>query len=221
VSFPRRLLAPGENIVVEANPNWSILVRPVAVSALIVAASAAVAVYWSTAPHIAYYVLVTISLLALIWLCTHLLSWRSRLLVITTERVVYRSGVLRRTGREIPLDRVQDVTYHQTLFSRLIGAGTLIIESAGSSGKEPFPDIAHPAEMQSLINRLITAQRTGVPFEDPAGGDRSDGEQHTDELPAVSQPLSRRLAELDQLHEAGVITAAEYARARSQLLGSA
>jgi membrane protein YdbS with pleckstrin-like domain len=159
VDFPRKLLAPGEEVVVETTPNWSVLARPFSVTLVLIVACVAIVVWWTTAPVAVLYVIGLVALLAVAWFAAKLISWRSRLLVITTTRVVYRSGVIRRVGREIPLDRVQDVTYRQTLLERLAGAGSLTIESAGASGQEPFPDVRHPAEMQSLINQLITGDR--------------------------------------------------------------
>jgi membrane protein YdbS with pleckstrin-like domain len=159
VSFPRKLLAPGEEIVVESFPNWSVLARPITLTIFTIAACVAILVYWTSAPIWLLYLFGIVAALAFCWLAGKVIAWRSRLLVITTNRVIYRWGIVRRTGREIPLERVQDVTYHQTLLERLVGAGSLTIESAGATGQEPFPDIRHPAEMQSLINRLVAGDR--------------------------------------------------------------
>jgi membrane protein YdbS with pleckstrin-like domain len=156
VPFPRKLLSPGEEVVVEALPNWSVLARPIALVLAAVTGSVVLLVAWTSAPRWVAYALGIVCLAALGWLATRVAVWRSRLLVITTRRVIYRWGILRRTGREIPLDRVQDVTYHQSLLERLVGAGSLTIESAGASGQEPFPDVRHPAEMQSLVNQLVS-----------------------------------------------------------------
>ncbi|MGO9910772.1 MAG: PH domain-containing protein [Acidimicrobiales bacterium] len=157
--FPRKLLTPGEEVIVEAHPNWSILVRPVAIALVVVGGWAAIRVLWSSEPSVVGYLFAAIAVLGVLWLVSQLVAWRARLLVITTTRVVYRWGIIRRTGREIPLDRVQDVTYHQSFIERMVGAGSLTIESAGKSGQEPFPDVRHPAELQSVINQLITGDR--------------------------------------------------------------
>lgn len=229
MGYPRKLLAPGEEIAAEARPNWSVLVRPVAITALLVAAAAAVGVIWSSAPALTGYVLAGVCLAALARLGARMLEWRSRLLVVTTTRVIYRSGVLRRTGREIPLDRVQDVSYHQTLLERLVGAGSLLIESAGAHGHEPFPDVAHPAEMQTLVNRLASARLApswspeldGPPGQRTRGGSAHPRERDptTDEIPVTPSPLAGRLEELERLHEEGLITDEELGLARRQALG--
>ncbi len=231
--FPSKLLIPGEEIVVESHPNWSVLVRPVSAFVLVLGACVAVAVAWSSAPIWVLYVLAAVAAVAAVFLAARVVSYRSKLLVITTSRVIYRSGVIRRTGREIPLDRIQDVTYHQSLVERLARAGSLTIESAGAAGQEPFPDIRRPAEMQSLINQLVSGDRDrfrGPPPGRPVRSHR-DEEPATSELPVVGsstgrtppapegQSLAEALRELERLHELGVITDAEFAVERRRLLG--
>jgi membrane protein YdbS with pleckstrin-like domain len=161
MAFPRKLLAPGEDVVLEAHPNWSILVPRTSLFLLVVAGCVAIVVLWSSAPLWFGYVLLGFAGLFFLALLAKIAMWRSTTLVLTNRRVVYRTGVFRRLGREIPLDRVQDVTYAQSLAERLVGAGSLTIESAGAGGEEPCPDIRHPAVVQSLINRLMTAPTPG------------------------------------------------------------
>ncbi|MGH9171235.1 MAG: PH domain-containing protein [Acidimicrobiales bacterium] len=156
MAFPKKLLAPGEQIVLEANPNWSILAPRSAVLLLVVAVVVAVLVSWSHVPSWLGWLLLACVAAAVLWLLAKVMTWLSTRLVLTNMRVVYRAGVLKRIGREIPLDRVQDVTYVQSLFERMLGAGSLTIQSAGAGGEDPFPDIRHPARVQATINQLIS-----------------------------------------------------------------
>lgn len=156
MAFPRKLLAPGEDIVLEARPNWSILVPRTSLFLLVLAACVFSVVEWTKAPLWFGYVLLGVCALFLLWVLGKVITWRSTSLVLTNMRVVYRTGVVKRLGREIPLGRVQDVTYTQSIVERVVGAGSLTIQSAGIGGEDPFPDIRHPAVVQSLINRLIS-----------------------------------------------------------------
>jgi membrane protein YdbS with pleckstrin-like domain len=162
MAFPRKLLAPGEEVVLETHPNWSILVPRATLFVVIVAGCVGVVVAWTGAPLWVGWALLGIAVVFLLALLAKVIVWRSTTLVLTSLRVVYRTGALRRLGREIPLDRVQDVTYSQSILERMVGAGSLTIESAGAHGDEPFPDIRHPAVVQSLINRLITQPGGGL-----------------------------------------------------------
>jgi membrane protein YdbS with pleckstrin-like domain len=185
MAFPRKLLAPGEEVVLEAHPNWSILVPRVSLFLLVVAGCVTLAVVWGGAPAWFGDVLAAIAGVFLLWLLAKLVVWRSTTLVITNMRVVYRTGALRRLGREIPLDRVQDVTYTQSIFERMVGAGSLRIQSAGAGGDEPFPDIRRPALVQSLINRLISQMPPGGYS---AGSGVSGHRSYTAPGPAVYPP---------------------------------
>src|SRR5262245_28126756 len=58
------------------------------------------------------------------------LRWATTHFVLTTDRLIFRSGVVAKFGREIPLERINDVTFSQSLFERLVGVGDLLLESA-------------------------------------------------------------------------------------------
>ncbi|MHB8245677.1 MAG: PH domain-containing protein [Acidimicrobiales bacterium] len=234
MGYPRKLLTPGEDVVVEAYPSWSVLVRPVLTVLVVIGACVAVLFTWLSAPISILYVVAALIGLVGAWFIARIVAWRSRLLVITTSRVIYRWGVVRRTGREIPLNRVQDVTYRQGLMERLVGAGSLMIESAGASGQEPFRDIRRPAEMQSLINQLITGDyrrqappssprtaelqpvRLPAPI-DPRGAGSTPVGRSSGEV--LNGALADQMRELERLHDLGLLTEAEFDRGRRQLLG--
>ncbi len=85
------------------------------------------------------------------------LRWATTHFVLTTDRLIFRSGVLSKLSREIPLERVNDVTFSQSLWERLIGAGDLFIESAGERGQSVFQDIPKPEAVQVEIYRQMEA----------------------------------------------------------------
>src|SRR3954452_48773 len=100
-----------------------------------------------------------ICLVALIWLAMRYGKWATTTFVVTTQRLIYRSGVLAKHGREIPLDRLNDISFHQTVFERMIGAGDLMIESAGERGQQTFNGIPHPNRVQNEIYRQVEASK--------------------------------------------------------------
>jgi membrane protein YdbS with pleckstrin-like domain len=243
MSFPRKLLAPGEEIVSETNPHWSLLVPRIALAVVIDAAGIALVLAWHSAPLVVGWIILAIGVLALLAVVAKLVSWRSTDLVITTRRVIYRTGVVHRFGREIPIDRIQDVTYRQTLLERILGAGSLTVESAGESGQEPFPDIRRPASVQSLINQLISGPSawsgpvrqpapapapTPAPAAPPPEPPRAVPTRFVPsaQAPAPAPPPasipggshSEQLRHLDELHRLGVLTDAEYEQHRRQIL---
>jgi uncharacterized membrane protein YdbT with pleckstrin-like domain len=75
--------------------------------------------------------------------------------VVTTHRVLVRRGVITKTGKDITLSKITDVSFERTLLDRLTGSGTLRIESAGDSPDETFRAIPRSDRVQQVINRLI------------------------------------------------------------------
>ena len=84
-------------------------------------------------------------------------EWITTDFVLTTDRLIYRKGVLSRHGKEIPLERVNDVSFTQSLSSACCGAGDLLVESGGERGQSAFGHFANPQDIQNEIHRAIEA----------------------------------------------------------------
>src|SRR3974390_2019952 len=98
--FPGRMLNPGEQVVIDVRPHWWYLVAPVTVLLIVIAGSLYAAF---AAPAWTDWVALVVLVLAAGWLLRRYVRWTSTRLVVTTSRLIRRTGVLARTGREIPL----------------------------------------------------------------------------------------------------------------------
>ena len=197
MKFPAKLLAPDEEVYLDARPNWSYMFWPAVFTVLVLAGCIAVIVLWSSAPTYTAWVLLGCGLAAFGYFLVRYLGWLTTSFVVTSQRIVYRTGVLRRTGREIPIGRVQDVTYRQTIVERVVRAGSLTVESAGRHGQDPFPDISRPAEVQSLINRVV-GQAAGLvaPVGEPPAMPVADHDREGESQP-VTDPTPRAVPRSD------------------------
>jgi uncharacterized membrane protein YdbT with pleckstrin-like domain len=74
---------------------------------------------------------------------------------MTTRRVIMRTGVVARNGRDVPLSRVNDVSFSHTMVERLFGSGTLVIESAGDRGQVVLGDVPHVESVQRELYGLV------------------------------------------------------------------
>jgi uncharacterized membrane protein YdbT with pleckstrin-like domain len=142
--------------------------------------------------------------LAVMWLVGRYTRWVSTSLVVTTSRLIRRNGVLARSGREIPLAALTDVSYHQRLLQRLIGAGDLLLESAGRQGQEVFPDLPRPARIQLAIATQVDRAR-GQASQGGSGG-------------TGPWSIPAQIEQLDGLRRRGLITDAEFQAKKAQLL---
>lgn len=194
--FPSRLLGDGEEVVLDVRPHWWYLSGPVA--AVVAVLAGAIAAYIEGVPTAADWALLAVLVAAMGWLLVRYARWAATSLVVTTDRLVHRSGVISKNGREIPLDQLSDIRYHQTIFERLIGAGDLVLESAGRDSREVFEDLPGPASIQAQIYRQLSSQRR-----------RSQG---------ASLSVPEQIEKLDDLRRRGVITQAEFEAHKARLL---
>src|SRR4051794_26531062 len=151
----------------------------------------------------------------LIWLAERYIRWISTHFVLTTDRVIYRSGVVAKHGIEIPLQRINTIFFSQRIFERVLGLGDLKIESASETGAQVFEDIRSPDKVQHDIYAQMEAnENRGL----EKLGDRLEGKQAP--APTAAGPSATdQIAELHRLHQAGAITDAEYEAKKAELLG--
>lgn len=158
VAFPENLLASGERVVKHLHPHWLTVFIPTVLFIVVVGvASFLVAVIPDgSAQDTLRIVVLAVALIILILLVViPVLRWRTTHYVITTQRVMLRTGILSRRGKDIGLSRITDVSYSQSLWDRIIGAGTLTIESAGEGPPQVFSNLPNSDETQQLINHLV------------------------------------------------------------------
>jgi membrane protein YdbS with pleckstrin-like domain len=158
VSYPEKLLAQDEQVVESLHPHWVTLV-PATLWFLVICAAAGFGFAFlpsGSAHGILLIIILVVALGLLSWLSFRpWLSWRTTHYVLTTHRVLIRRGVLRHTGRDIPLQRINDVGFTQTLWDRIVKAGSLTIESAGEHGQETLHDIGNSEKIQQILNHLV------------------------------------------------------------------
>jgi uncharacterized membrane protein YdbT with pleckstrin-like domain len=156
--FPDKVLGDGEEVVRHLHPHWLTVFRPVVLFLLLVGAASFGAALVPAGAQQGRWRLVVVGValvLALFLVAVPLLRWRTTHYVITTHRLLYRVGILSRTGRDIGLSRITDVSYRQTLWDRVINSGTLSIETAGEGGPTVFSAIPDSDGVQQLLNQLV------------------------------------------------------------------
>jgi uncharacterized membrane protein YdbT with pleckstrin-like domain len=88
-----------------------------------------------------------------------ILIWRTTVYEVTTKRMRLRDGILTRNGRDIPLSRITDVSFRKGLLDRLLGCGTLVVESAGEHGELALTEIPHVERISALLFQLVEDER--------------------------------------------------------------
>jgi hypothetical protein len=95
-----------------------------------------------------------------------------------------------------------------------VGAGDLVIESASETGRQRFSNVKHPSAVQNEVYRQMEANENRK-FDRVGQSVREVQDEHDrdrdDNIPA-------RIRELDELRKQGVLTEAEFAHKKQQLL---
>jgi len=155
-------LTDDEYLVLRVHPHWKTLIRPVSVAVivLVVALVAEVMIPPGSAAPLARLVLGAVAILAvMLLLIVPVLRWRTTTYELTTRRLRMRDGIIARHGRDIPLARINDVSFTKGLLDRLLGSGRLVVESAGEHGQILLNDIPRVEFTQATLFRLVEEEQ--------------------------------------------------------------
>ncbi|MDR1441991.1 MAG: PH domain-containing protein [Bifidobacteriaceae bacterium] len=159
MGFNKSELASGEYVIFHARAHWIVLIAPVLVFA--VSAICWLVFWFKVIPDqsgwdwLRWAVLVLAAAAIVIWTVAPFIRWACRTDTLTNYRLISREGVFKRTGRDIPMDRVHAVSYEQTLIERLLGAGTLQVQTAAQQSDVALDDVAHVKRRQLQVNEQL------------------------------------------------------------------
>lgn len=205
MSYPDHLLTDDETILREFHPHWRVLL-PIAGWAVLFGFIAAMVWFFEArvpdndvraAGPIAVMAAVALTVLLSI---RPLIRWYATRYVLTSERIVVRTGILSRSGVEIPLENINNVLFSQSMVERALGYGDVLVESAGSQGQSRLQDIPDPESFQSEIYRA-----------------REDRTIHLEGGTGPLDPVSQ-LERLAALRDRGVVSEAEFEAKKRDLL---
>jgi uncharacterized membrane protein YdbT with pleckstrin-like domain len=216
--YPKHLLNDRENLALDLRPHWWYFSKHILTGIPLL-------ILWilhfrldgGTVKDVARGTLGVITIVWAIWLFTKFVSWARTYFVVTDQRVVYRTGVFARHGVEIPLERINNINFHQGMWERLIGAGDLEIQSAGEAGTTRFENVRHPDGVQQEIYRQMEHDAT----RDAGRGADAVGRAVADALDKHSgggQSVPEQIEALARLRDQGHITPAEYEQKKAELL---
>jgi membrane protein YdbS with pleckstrin-like domain len=224
MAFPKRLLVPGEELVLDLRPHPVALVLP----ALAAVGSVAVGIYLMAKINgtldsiVTWASLVAIAVIWVVYPLRRLTAWLTSHFVVTSDRVLHRSGWVAKQSIEIPLEQINDIKFTQGVFERMVKAGDIQIRSASNDGPTTFEDVRNPEEVQKAIYHQseLNNQRMYSGRGTPGGG--------TQPMPPATRAASRppvapsRTTELERLADLrakGVLTEEEFQSQKAKILG--
>jgi uncharacterized membrane protein YdbT with pleckstrin-like domain len=205
--WPKHLLADHEKLIFELRPHWvavvpSILWTVVLLALWVVGYQVAKGQLDGGAESFAQNAVAIVVLVAIFFFAVlPFLKWRFTMFVLTSDRLITRSGIISKHSKEIPLERINDVTFTQTVLERALGAGDLFLESAGERGQTHITNIRKPEQVQLMIYKETEENSNRM----MRGG-------------AAAQGIPEQIEALARLRDQGVLSDTEFETKKQELL---
>lgn len=212
--FPKRLLVPGEELVLDLRPHWIALLLPtLATIGTVLVGFFLISKFDGV---VNWVILGAMVILFIAYPLRKLIWWLTSYFVVTSDRLIHREGWIAKHSFEIPLEAINDVRFSQGVFERIIGAGTLIVQSASESGREEFKAIRNPEDVQKTIYHQgeMNQQRMFRP-----AGTMPVAEPPRPPAPPLAPSTVTELERLADLRAKGVLTEAEFQAQKAKILG--
>lgn len=204
--FSRKLLNDGETIVLDLHPHWEYFIKQAVT--LVGAVVLGLVVLTKDIPGWADALVGALVLAALVWFAVTYAKWATINFVVTSDRLIYRHGVLAKHGIEIPLERVNTVFFAQSILDRIVGSGDLVIESAGEMGRQEFANVRKPSAVQNEIHRQMELNEN-----------RKFDRIGTSPAASSTASIPEQIRQLESLRRQGVLTDGEFQTKKTELLG--
>lgn len=205
--YPKKLLNDNETVALDLHPHWWFFAKSGAsmlVSILVGVAS----MIWldGDVQKVVNWIAIAGIVISAVLLVSRYIQWFTTNFVITSDRIIFRTGVFAKHGIEIPLERVNNVIFHQSVIERMLGAGDLLIESGGETGQQRFTEVRDPDRVQALIHTQVDAKMTR------RGSQASGGDATGD--------VASQLEKLEGMLQRGTLTPSEFEAQKRKLLGA-
>ena len=162
MTLPRKLMIDGEQTVMTTRTHVKALLVPVIILFAVSFAGAFLAArtsgyLWGGRPIVMWLVVALSLVLLLLGSVIPFLRWYLWTYTLTNKRIVEQRGILTRSGRVIPLNRINDVAFEKNLNDRILGSGTLVIHDASEQAGLELRDIPRIEDMHRTVTTLVDA----------------------------------------------------------------
>jgi len=210
----RTPLQKGEQILLVTHTSWVKLIMPVLIAlAGWVAAVLIGLLQWGW----------TAALAGSLWFLVAYFSWKVNIWVVTNFRVIDEAGLLNHFAKESPLEKINNVSYDQTIWGRILNFGHVEIQTAAEIGATDYYNVHGPKRLKDTIT-LAQAEYKNIQLANQAQHMASAmgiqaGEVKYASSGSGSSGIASELEKLHQLKQQGIISEEEYIKAKNKLLG--
>ena len=143
----RTKLKNNEKVIFNTKHHWIVLINPFLVSLVIFGLFV---LLYSVIKDASFWLIVigfaSFSYFAYKWLERKYDIW-----VVTNTRIIDEQGLFTISAKESPLEKINNVTYHQSVTGRIFKFGDIEIQTAAEMGATTYHKIARPNELKEAI----------------------------------------------------------------------
>ncbi|MCX6287926.1 MAG: PH domain-containing protein [Bacteroidetes bacterium] len=201
----RTKLKKGENIVLLIRPHWLVLFLP----SLYVVLGTIVGILIGSYGYL-------IPLIPICYLWYKIIQRKNNLWAVTNLRVIDEDGVFSYNSKESPLDKINNVTYNQSVWGRIFGYGNVQIQTAAEVGSTTYYTIEKPKELKDTITQMQEEYKKSQII--------SQAQELANAISSGTQQQSKRdiAAEIEKLFvlkQKGILTEEEFTARKKKILG--
>lgn len=141
-------LRKDEQILFETHKHWFFLIIP----SLITIALIVLSFYTYFKVESANDLYLAVPVLAIFYFAFRYFSWKNDLWAVTNYRVIDESGVFSVSSKESPIDKINNVSYHQSIIGRIFGYGDVQIQTAAELGETSYTSISNPKKLKEALS---------------------------------------------------------------------
>ena len=152
-------LLPTERRVIRVRNHWAILGKEMLGTGLFVLLMVAVQTYLppsTLGDNFTFY----LALAAVLRFTIRAYEWWNERIVITDKRMMLDEGIITTRVGMMPLSKVTDLTFERSPGGRMLGYGTIIVESAGQiQALNRIDYVPRPDEVYEALSELIFGEK--------------------------------------------------------------
>jgi len=162
MGYPTKLLAPDETIKFETKPHWrAVIVPAIVLIATVFGFALLTTLVVNSFPDwlhwLRWVVLIGAVLILVFWAIGPFLRWLTTDYVFTDRRIITRSGIITKTGKDMPLAKVNNVSFLVPPLGRVLNYGELQIQSAGENDGLIIKGVPDVEDIQRDVYKYIEA----------------------------------------------------------------
>jgi uncharacterized membrane protein YdbT with pleckstrin-like domain len=160
MGYVEQNLISGEEIAYRSGLHWIVLLRSMVVAALLGLLGVAMLVEDSQVKDeqarqaVSAFGVVAI-VIGAIYLLAAMIRRSGAEFAVTNKRVIFKTGVMRRSSEELFLNKVESITVNEGMLGRALNYGTINVRGTGGT-LEPFHKIAHAQEFRRHVQEQIS-----------------------------------------------------------------